>query len=137
MGADGGLLRQPGKATFGRRAADQGNDRPADNLSHRHGGASCRPGVEAYAQPAHHGKPDRDQQALDQLQRPDPRRDQHADHQRNPFEAAMIATAIRCAFIVLLAATAEARAAEVPEPDGYRLENYRAPTPATLRGARI
>jgi PQQ-dependent catabolism-associated CXXCW motif protein len=49
----------------------------------------------------------------------------------------MIATAIRCAFVVLLAATAEARAAEVPEPDGYRLENYRAPTPATLRGARI
>ena len=23
------------------------------------------------------------------------------------------------------------------EPDGYRLEDYRAPTPATLRGARV
>ncbi len=27
-------------------------------------------------------------------------------------------------------------AAEVLEPDSYRLENYRSPTPATLRGAR-
>lgn len=25
----------------------------------------------------------------------------------------------------------------VPEPDGYRMETYRAPTPATLRGARV
>jgi PQQ-dependent catabolism-associated CXXCW motif protein len=25
----------------------------------------------------------------------------------------------------------------VPEPDGYRLEDYRAPTPATLKGARV
>ena len=25
----------------------------------------------------------------------------------------------------------------VPEPDGYRMEDYRAPTPATLRGARV
>jgi PQQ-dependent catabolism-associated CXXCW motif protein len=31
-----------------------------------------------------------------------------------------------------------ARADEgVPEPDGYRLDNYRGPTPATLRGASI
>ena len=29
------------------------------------------------------------------------------------------------------------RGAEVAEPDGYRLEDYRAPTPATLRGARV
>ncbi len=39
--------------------------------------------------------------------------------------------------IVIVATAAEAGAAEVPEPDGYRLENYRAPTPATLRGARV
>ena len=49
----------------------------------------------------------------------------------------MIATAIRCAFIVILSTTAGARATEVPEPDGYRLENYRAPTPATLRGVKV
>ncbi len=40
----------------------------------------CGPGVEAHAQQADHGKPGRDQQALDQLQHPDPRRDQRADH---------------------------------------------------------
>ncbi|HEY9212554.1 MAG TPA: PQQ-dependent catabolism-associated CXXCW motif protein [Ancylobacter sp.] len=28
-------------------------------------------------------------------------------------------------------------AAPVPEPDGYRMDVYRAPTPATLRGARV
>ena len=27
--------------------------------------------------------------------------------------------------------------AAVPEPDGYRMEDYRAPTPATLKGARV
>jgi PQQ-dependent catabolism-associated CXXCW motif protein len=48
----------------------------------------------------------------------------------------MIRAAIRFAFMVILVAAAEAAAAEVPEPDDYRLENYRAPTPATLRGAR-
>ena len=37
---------------------------------------------------------------------------------------------------VLLAAAA-ARAADVPEPQGYRTGEYRAPTPATLQGARV
>jgi len=49
----------------------------------------------------------------------------------------MIKAAIRLAFTVILAAAAGAAAAEVPEPDGYRLEQYRAPTPATLHGARV
>jgi PQQ-dependent catabolism-associated CXXCW motif protein len=49
----------------------------------------------------------------------------------------MISAALRCALFVILAAAAEAGAAEVPEPDGYRLENYRAPTPATLRGVKV
>ncbi len=31
----------------------------------------------------------------------------------------------------------QARAAEISEPEGYRLEDYRTPTPATLRGARV
>jgi len=39
--------------------------------------------------------------------------------------------------LVLAGAPLAARSGEgVPEPDGYRLENYRAPTPATLKGAR-
>jgi PQQ-dependent catabolism-associated CXXCW motif protein len=41
------------------------------------------------------------------------------------------------AMIAGAAATAAAEGPEVPEPDSYRQENYRAPTPATLRGARV
>ena len=48
----------------------------------------------------------------------------------------MIGTVIRFAFMALLVAAAAAKAADVPEPEGYRLDDYRAPTPATLRGAR-
>jgi PQQ-dependent catabolism-associated CXXCW motif protein len=50
----------------------------------------------------------------------------------------MTAAAARFAFMaILLVAAAEAEAAGVAEPDGYRLEDYRSPTPATLRGARV
>jgi PQQ-dependent catabolism-associated CXXCW motif protein len=49
----------------------------------------------------------------------------------------MMKAAVRFALMVILVAGAEAAAAEVPEPDGYRLEDYRAPTPATLRGVRV
>jgi PQQ-dependent catabolism-associated CXXCW motif protein len=37
----------------------------------------------------------------------------------------------------LLGWTAPLYAADVPEPDGYRMEEYRAPVPATLKGARV
>lgn len=33
--------------------------------------------------------------------------------------------------------SAPTAAAAVPEPEGYRMEAYRAPTPATLRGAKV
>jgi PQQ-dependent catabolism-associated CXXCW motif protein len=49
----------------------------------------------------------------------------------------MRAAAVRVAFLALLAAAGGAASAKVPEPDGYRLENYRSPTPATLRGAKV
>ena len=42
------------------------------------------------------------------------------------------ALALACA---LLAGAAQAQ--DVPEPDGYRTSEYRTPTPATLRGARV
>ena len=45
--------------------------------------------------------------------------------------------AVRIALAMVIFAFADARAAEVLEPDGYRLEDYRAPTPATLRGATV
>jgi PQQ-dependent catabolism-associated CXXCW motif protein len=50
----------------------------------------------------------------------------------------MIETAVRLlALMAIVLPGAEAVAADVSEPDGYRLEDYRAPTPATLRGARV
>jgi PQQ-dependent catabolism-associated CXXCW motif protein len=48
----------------------------------------------------------------------------------------MTGTALRPAFWMLLT-IATAAAAEVPEPEAYRLEDYRAEVPATLRGARV
>jgi PQQ-dependent catabolism-associated CXXCW motif protein len=44
-----------------------------------------------------------------------------------------------CLVAALLLLSAAARAADPapPEPDAYRTENYRAPTPATLAGARV
>jgi PQQ-dependent catabolism-associated CXXCW motif protein len=47
----------------------------------------------------------------------------------------MMKSAARVALAMVTLAIADARAAEVPEPDSYRLEDYRAPTPATLQGA--
>lgn len=48
---------------------------------------------------------------------------------------------MRPRFIALLAAALVAAGAAlaqgVPEPPGYRLEQYRAPTPETLRGAKV
>jgi len=43
------------------------------------------------------------------------------------------------AFVAALALTGLARGDELspPEPDGYRLEDYRAPVPDTLRGAQV
>jgi PQQ-dependent catabolism-associated CXXCW motif protein len=49
----------------------------------------------------------------------------------------MTGAATRFAFMVILMIAAAAKAAGVPEPDGYRLQDYRAPTPATLQGARV
>ena len=42
----------------------------------------------------------------------------------------LTAAAIALAFLIGAAYTP-------PEPDGYRMDNYRAPTPATLRGATV
>jgi PQQ-dependent catabolism-associated CXXCW motif protein len=49
----------------------------------------------------------------------------------------MIKLAVLAAFAMVAFAVVGAWAADVPEPDGYRLEDYRAPTPATLQGARV
>lgn len=51
---------------------------------------------------------------------------------RRREHAAVLALAL-CASL----AASPARAQPPDEPEGYRLENYRAPTPATLRGAKV
>jgi PQQ-dependent catabolism-associated CXXCW motif protein len=49
----------------------------------------------------------------------------------------MTAPVFRLALVAILVAAAGAASAEVPEPEGYRLDNYRAPVPATLHGAKV
>jgi PQQ-dependent catabolism-associated CXXCW motif protein len=50
-----------------------------------------------------------------------------------------VARRFACALFVLGlgAVNAQTGAAPPPEPDGYRLDDYRAPTPLTLRGAKV
>jgi PQQ-dependent catabolism-associated CXXCW motif protein len=45
--------------------------------------------------------------------------------------------ALVCLALAMAVAATGAAAAEVPEPDSYRLEDYRSPTPTTLQGARV
>jgi PQQ-dependent catabolism-associated CXXCW motif protein len=45
--------------------------------------------------------------------------------------------ALACTLLACTLLAAAARAEDVPEPEGYRTGDYRAPTPATLRGARV
>jgi PQQ-dependent catabolism-associated CXXCW motif protein len=49
----------------------------------------------------------------------------------------MIMTALRFALVLMIAVAGKPAMAGVPEPDGYRLENYRSPTPTTLRGVKV
>ena len=44
---------------------------------------------------------------------------------------------VSAAALVMGCAAIAGAGESVPEPDGYRLENYRAPVPATLKGARV
>ena len=45
-----------------------------------------------------------------------------------------LAGLILAAFTFIVSTSAQERP---PEPDGYRMEDYRAPVPATLAGARV
>src|SRR5436305_10183659 len=44
---------------------------------------------------------------------------------------------VRCAFVVLLLAPISTPSQDISEPEGFRTEDYRAPTPTTLKGARV
>lgn len=48
----------------------------------------------------------------------------------------MIRAVVSIALVAIILA-GRAQAAEVSEPAGYRVENYRAPTPTTLRGGQV
>src|SRR5262249_11159411 len=62
-------------------------------------------------------------------------------HQKTPCDQeAMTAITrgfVRCALIVLLWAPMSASGQDISEPEGYRTEDYCAPTPTTLKGARV
>jgi PQQ-dependent catabolism-associated CXXCW motif protein len=51
-----------------------------------------------------------------------------------PFVAPVLGL-LACLVVLMLAHSGWAQ--DVPEPGGYRLEDYRSPTPATLRGATV
>jgi PQQ-dependent catabolism-associated CXXCW motif protein len=50
---------------------------------------------------------------------------------------AIMHRAVRCALVALLCVPTCVSAQDQPEPAGYRTEDYRAPTPATLKDARV
>ena len=104
-------------------------------LSHRHGGAAGRPELETDAQPSDPGEPAGHQQDTARIRRPPAGRERPADRRGGDEKVAMRS---KFAGLVLAAFVATAHAQEkISEPDGYRTENYRAPVPATLSGARV
>ena len=134
-GTDGRLLRQAGEPAAARDAAGEGENRAATGVPHRHGRARRRPELEAAAEPNDRGEPACHQQDPARLRRAAARRERPADRGRDGHEGAMRRA---LAGLMLAALTSTAAAQErPPEPDGYRVEDYRAPVPATLAGARV
>src|SRR5260370_29599145 len=91
--------------------------------------------MEAAAQRDDRGEPVGHQRDPAGFRRPAARREQPADPGRSAVEAAMRCAGLSALLLAVAAGAALAQAL-VPEPDGYRTQDYRAPTPATLRGAR-
>src|SRR5205807_2568109 len=118
-----------------RSAAHPGIRRAGARLPHHHGGALLGSGMEADAQPDDPGKPAGHQRDPAGVRRSAARREQSADPGRLAVEAAMRCTGLLALLLAIAAGPALAQA-PVPEPDGYRTQDYRAPTPATLSGAR-
>src|SRR5262249_24989883 len=137
LGSDGRLLRQEGKPAAPCHAAGQGNDGTAAGLSHRHGRPRRRPELEAAAQPPDSGEPAGHQQDPARLRRALARRERPAHRRGDGDQVAMSGKlAVAALAALLLAAPAHAQI-NVAEPDDYRTDNYRAPVPATLAGARV
>jgi len=62
-------------------------------------------------------------------------------HQEDSFDqepmTAIIRRFVSCALVILFWAPISASSQDISEPEGYRTEDYRAPTPTTLKGARV
>src|SRR5262249_30885704 len=62
-------------------------------------------------------------------------------HQEDSFDqepmTAITRRFVTCAFVILFWAPISASSQDISEPEGYRTEDYRAPTPTTLKGARV
>ena len=97
-----------------------------------------RPELEAAAQSADPGKSAGDQQDPARLRRSLARRERPAARFGDRNEIAMMR---ELAGLVLAMIAIDGRSScaanALPEPDQYRTENYRAPVPATLAGARV
>src|SRR5262249_34190901 len=137
VGPDGRLLRHEGERAGDGRAAGEGTQRTAARLLHHHGRARRRPGMETPAQPADRGEPAGDQPAARKLRRAAARRQGPACQRRSPRVQTMRRFAGLLLYFLVLAGSPAAGEDAVAEPDGYRMQDYRTPTPATPKGARV
>src|SRR6516164_628241 len=62
-------------------------------------------------------------------------------HQEDSFDqepmTAITRRFVSCALVILFWAPISASSQDISEPEEYRTEDYRAPTPTTLKGARV
>src|SRR5262249_11885754 len=126
VGTDGRLLRPARDAAPGCGTAAQGIR--ADGFPHRHGRSPQRPGVETPTQSAHYRKQAGDRPYSAGIRRAAVGRARQADGAMTRLFRVLCAA-------LLLCAAAEPDAPS--EPSDYRMSEYRAPTPATLRGALV
>src|SRR5262249_29147582 len=137
VGTYGRLPCETGQSAYARHAVDEGLWWAAACLSHRHGGSRDGPELEAAAQPPAYREPRRHKPAAARIRSASGRRKRPAHHRRT---GEMRTSGAIWALIVGLGAFActGTRGEDAPpEPAGYRTDNYRAPTPATLAGARV
>src|SRR5207237_831126 len=111
----------------GRAAGERTSRRPSHGLSHRDGRSPFRSELEARAQQIDWGQPEQDQRDSAVVRRSAARR-------KRPASAALTSAAAgrRIVAFILAGATLTfgARASDArPEPDSYRTEDYRAPSP--------
>src|SRR5205807_1945804 len=83
------------------------------------------------------GEPAGHQQDPARLRRALARRERSADRRGDGDEVAMSRKLAATILAALVIATQAGAQGSVPEPEGYRTDDYRAPVPATLTGVRV